>query len=406
MEEREREREMSGVSRKKGGGGGGGGEKKLQSVSPAEFFANNREIAGFENTGKCLYTTVRELVENALDSAESIGALPEVHLSIEEVSEEELNSLTGIVKQERMDEELYKDYETEKEKKKRLAKEAKEAKKLEKAAGIDGTEAAGATAGAGAGAGAAAQNGGGADENPGTHATPLKSKARRDMEDGIFRVRCRDNGRGMPHAEIPNMLGKVLSSTNYCLRQTRGKYGLGAKMALIWSKMSTSLPIHVDSAERQKTFMSRYTLDIDIKKNSPIVVHEEKLPLDEPWNGADIAVTIKGNWKAYGYRVRQYFRQLAIITPYAHLHLEFKALVRPHSTTRLVLLLLPPVSLNNMYRTWLATTVPFSCTYDIDSSGSCVCRCRWCADVIPSPLPIRMYVCVCVCVCVCVGEIP
>lgn len=32
--------------------------------------------------GKSLYTTVRELVENALDSAESISELPEVEVTM------------------------------------------------------------------------------------------------------------------------------------------------------------------------------------------------------------------------------------------------------------------------------------------------------------------------------------
>ena len=44
---------------------------------------------------------------------------------------------------------------------------------------------------------------------------------------------------GMPHGDIPNLLGRVLSGTKYGIKQTRGKFGLGAKMALIWSKMST-----------------------------------------------------------------------------------------------------------------------------------------------------------------------
>ena len=41
------------------------------------------------------------------------------------------------------------------------------------------------------------------------------------------------------------MLGVVLSSSKYGVRQARGKYGMGAKMALIWSKKSTGLPIQV-----------------------------------------------------------------------------------------------------------------------------------------------------------------
>ncbi|CAN0488669.1 unnamed protein product, partial [Laminaria digitata] len=44
------------------------------------------------------------------------------------------------------------------------------------------------------------------------------------------------------------MLGVVLSSSKYGVRQARGKYGMGAKMALIWSKKSTGLPIQVPSS--------------------------------------------------------------------------------------------------------------------------------------------------------------
>ena len=81
----------------------------LQQKSPAEFFAENKNIAGFDNVslgqclvclvqavtkrgaeilhcllqpGKCLYTSVRELVENSLDAAESIGQLPEIGITM------------------------------------------------------------------------------------------------------------------------------------------------------------------------------------------------------------------------------------------------------------------------------------------------------------------------------------
>lgn len=100
----------------------GGGPATLQQKSPAEFFAENKNIAGFDNVrqedctrrrrravpcsqrsdalsppqkrspsqtkkqnqqpGKCLYTTVRELVENSLDSAESVSALPLVEITM------------------------------------------------------------------------------------------------------------------------------------------------------------------------------------------------------------------------------------------------------------------------------------------------------------------------------------
>ena len=72
----------------------------------------------------------------------------------------------------------------------------------------------------------------------------------------------------MPHEDIPSLLGRVLSGTKYGVKQTRGKFGLGAKMALIWSKLSTGLPIEVYSARRKQSFVSYYKLDIDIHKRA------------------------------------------------------------------------------------------------------------------------------------------
>lgn len=74
---------------------------------------------------------------------------------------------------------------------------------------------------------------------------------------------------GMPDKDIPNLLGRVLSGTKYGIQQTRGKFGLGAKMALIWSKMSTGLPIEVRSAIKKQTYIAYYKLDIDIHKSVP-----------------------------------------------------------------------------------------------------------------------------------------
>ncbi|KAG5594974.1 hypothetical protein H5410_036206, partial [Solanum commersonii] len=48
--------------------------------------------------GKCLYTTVRELVENALDSAESISELPVVEITIEEIGRSKFNPMNVEMK--------------------------------------------------------------------------------------------------------------------------------------------------------------------------------------------------------------------------------------------------------------------------------------------------------------------
>lgn len=57
-------------------------------ISPSEFFYKNRDLAGFSNPTRSLYTAVREFVENALDACDQQGILPDVHLIIKAVDTE------------------------------------------------------------------------------------------------------------------------------------------------------------------------------------------------------------------------------------------------------------------------------------------------------------------------------
>ncbi|KAB2050292.1 hypothetical protein ES319_A13G235700v1 [Gossypium barbadense] len=270
-------------------------ESILKQKSPAEFFAENKNIAGFDNPGKCLYTTVRELVENALDSAEAISELPVIEITIEEIVKSKFNSMIGLVDRERVDEELYDDYETAKAREKRLAKEARAQEIQAKNAALG--------------------------KKVKEHAVSKSSKGR--GEASFYRVTCRDNGRGMPHDDIPNMFGRVLSGTKYGLKQTRGKFGLGAKMALIWSKMSTGLPIEISSSMRGQNYLSFCRLDIDIHRNIPHIHLHEKRDNKDKWRGAEIQVVIEGNWTTYRSKILHYMRQMAVITPYAQFLFKF-----------------------------------------------------------------------------------
>jgi len=49
-----------------------------KAISAADFFYRNRDIAGFDNPTRAIYTAVRELVENSLDACEDGGILPEI----------------------------------------------------------------------------------------------------------------------------------------------------------------------------------------------------------------------------------------------------------------------------------------------------------------------------------------
>ncbi|HXW01804.1 MAG TPA: DNA topoisomerase VI subunit B [Candidatus Nitrosotenuis sp.] len=63
-------------------------KETFNQISPSEFFYRNRDLAGFSNPTRSLYTAVREFVENALDACDQQGILPDVHLIIKPLDAE------------------------------------------------------------------------------------------------------------------------------------------------------------------------------------------------------------------------------------------------------------------------------------------------------------------------------
>ena len=248
------------------------------SKSPAEFFAENQAIAGFDNLGKSLYTTIRELVENGLDACEALNVLPEITVDIREYTQSHFNELQMSDVQldpsqhvsnsiagppeDAIDPELFE---------KKSAKKAKKSGDDDLSADITSPE-----------------------------ATPSKKGAAIKTTQ-YFMITVKDNGCGLAHDAIPTSFGRVLSGSKYGVRQTRGKFGLGAKMALIWAKVSASCrnhssanqltiwqqkstghPIHVLTAHRNADedppkSITSCILDIDVYKNEPKVLVHEKI---------------------------------------------------------------------------------------------------------------------------------
>ena len=52
-------------------------------ISPSEFFYRNRDLAGFSNPSRALYTATRELFENSLDACENFQISPEIYVRIQ-----------------------------------------------------------------------------------------------------------------------------------------------------------------------------------------------------------------------------------------------------------------------------------------------------------------------------------
>jgi DNA topoisomerase VI subunit B len=313
------------------------GEIQVQK-SPAEFFAENQAIAGFDNMGKSLFTTVRELIENGLDACEMIQQLPSITVHIQEYTQKEFNKLTSndvrldpstatcALKDSYLssDRKEHEQIDTKLFEKKGPRKRALTVK-MENTENEDSTD---------------------IKTDPNIEGT-MKSKKTTDpgtnsKQNQYYLITVADNGCGMEHTAIPNMFGRVLTGSKYGVRQTRGKFGLGAKMALIWSKKSTGHPIHIITAhEPYRTtggndtsdttrenrvppkHISSCILDIDIYRNEPRVLEHTKTNNTTGFVGTTVRVLIAGNWTTYKSRIVQYLQQLAIITPYAEISFTY-----------------------------------------------------------------------------------
>jgi DNA topoisomerase VI subunit B len=313
----------------------GGLEVPVQK-SPAEFFAENQAIAGFDNMGKSLFTTIRELIENGLDACEMVQQLPTISVHIQEYTQKEFNKLTtnhlrldtssvthalNVIdclsdrkEHEHIDTKLF-------EKRGSRKSGTDDDTKLENPGEQDG------------------------DDEHKPKQTKKTLHEQNNKQNQYYLITVVDNGCGMEHSAIPDMFGRVLSGSKYGVRQTRGKFGLGAKMALIWSKKSTGHPIHVltahetrgsqkaidavgtssvEGSQRQPPkYVSSCILDIDIYRNEPRLVEHTKVLNTTGFIGTTVRVLIAGNWTTYKSRIVQYIQQLAIITPYAELSMTF-----------------------------------------------------------------------------------
>lgn len=76
----------------------------FQEISPADFFYRNRDIAGFTNPSRAIFASIRELVENSLDSADQMNIPPEVYVRLsKENSDTAAESGTGVYRLKIMD---------------------------------------------------------------------------------------------------------------------------------------------------------------------------------------------------------------------------------------------------------------------------------------------------------------
>jgi len=68
----------------------------FEEISPADFFYRNRDIAGFTNPARAIFSSIRELVENALDASDLSYVPPEIYIRLSQENSVEAQKDTEV----------------------------------------------------------------------------------------------------------------------------------------------------------------------------------------------------------------------------------------------------------------------------------------------------------------------
>src|SRR6266581_4807184 len=101
--------------------------------------------------------------------------------------------------------------------------------------------------------------------------------------------------------------------------QTRDTFGLGGKMALLYGQITTHGEAQISSSTNPKQRITEIGLRTDIQHNKPIVLKKRTRPNGSHWKGTIIEFKTEADYSRAMPRILEYFKQTAIIVPYANL---------------------------------------------------------------------------------------
>jgi DNA topoisomerase-6 subunit B len=144
----------------------------------------------------------------------------------------------------------------------------------------------------------------------------FEGEASKDTQ--VYKLRVEDNGSGIQPRFIPSAFGQVLYGSKYKLKQMRGTFGLGGKMAVLYGQIMTHQPAYVTSSTGSAKIYS-FKLMMDIQRNRPVILDRKVLINKEQWRGTIVEFTLEGDFLRARAKILEYFKQTAMVNPYANL---------------------------------------------------------------------------------------
>ena len=144
----------------------------------------------------------------------------------------------------------------------------------------------------------------------GSSAMPPASQATR------FRVTVVDNGPGIVRQQIPKIFAKLLYGSKFHrLRMSRGQQGIGISAAGMYGQLTTGKPVKIISRIGPKAPTHYFEVQIDTKKNEPLVHENKQVKWDQP-RGTQVAIEVEGRYQKGRASVDEYLDQTSIANPH------------------------------------------------------------------------------------------
>lgn len=145
----------------------------------------------------------------------------------------------------------------------------------------------------------------------------FEGEATKDTQ--IYKLHVEDNGSGIQPRFIPSAFGQILYGSKYKLKQTRGTFGLGGKMALLYGQITTHKAAIVTSSTGDTNKIYSFSLMIDIQRNRPIIIDRKVMINKDGWRGTIVEFTLEGDYLRSMPKILEYFKQTAMVNPYANI---------------------------------------------------------------------------------------
>jgi DNA topoisomerase VI subunit B len=132
-----------------------------------------------------------------------------------------------------------------------------------------------------------------------------------------YRLTVIDNGPGVAPQHVPSAFGKVFYGSKYVLRQSRGMFGLGGTMAILYGQITTNKPVTVTTSPDGKRKYG-FQMMIDIGENRPVVLKRFNSDANGT-TGTRVDVYLEGDFLRASAKIADYFKQTAVVASYANL---------------------------------------------------------------------------------------